>query len=192
MCSYHHGDLPPALVAAATQLLDEGGPPAVTIAELSRRTGVSAADPYRHYVNREVLLTELASVKSVVLVRQMRRAQRGNAERRLIGATVSYVERLGEDAGLFDLHFASGLSQTMQPCLWQFLSVLEEPARELVNGQITARHLATAVGVVAHGYATMQPEGMFTTLNDVSPQLIRTLKALLSGRAAFASRIRKR
>jgi AcrR family transcriptional regulator len=49
-----------ALVRAAAELLDEGGPEAVTLRAVGARTGVSRGAPYGHFENKEHLLTRLA------------------------------------------------------------------------------------------------------------------------------------
>src|SRR5271163_1178753 len=50
-----------ALLDAAAALLDTGGPDAVTLREVGARTGVSRSAPYRHFANKETLLTALAT-----------------------------------------------------------------------------------------------------------------------------------
>jgi AcrR family transcriptional regulator len=50
-----------ALLDAAGALLDVGGPEAVTLREVGARAGVSRSAPYRHFANKERLLTELAT-----------------------------------------------------------------------------------------------------------------------------------
>ncbi|MFC6431329.1 TetR/AcrR family transcriptional regulator [Nocardiopsis tropica] len=49
-----------ALVRAASELLDEGGPDAVTLRGVGARAGVSRGAPYGHFENKEHLLTRLA------------------------------------------------------------------------------------------------------------------------------------
>ncbi|GGM20163.1 TetR/AcrR family transcriptional regulator [Promicromonospora citrea] len=49
-----------ALVRAATELLDEGGPDAVTLRAVGARAGVSRGAPYGHFTHKEHLLTRLA------------------------------------------------------------------------------------------------------------------------------------
>jgi len=49
-----------ALVRAASELLDEGGPNAVTLRAVGARAGVSRGAPYAHFENKEHLLTQLA------------------------------------------------------------------------------------------------------------------------------------
>ncbi|MEU5881384.1 TetR/AcrR family transcriptional regulator [Spirillospora sp. NPDC047279] len=58
---YHHGALPDALTAAALALLDEGGLDRVTVRETARRAGVSPGAPFRHFADREALLTAVAA-----------------------------------------------------------------------------------------------------------------------------------
>src|SRR5690349_24380311 len=50
-----------ALVAAAAQLLDEGGPEAVTLREVGHRAGVSHNAPYKHFADKEALLAAVAA-----------------------------------------------------------------------------------------------------------------------------------
>ncbi|MFD8751188.1 TetR/AcrR family transcriptional regulator [Kitasatospora sp. NPDC059577] len=58
--AYHHGALPEALVAAAFEVLDEQGQERVSVREVARRAGVSAGAPFRHFADRQALLTALA------------------------------------------------------------------------------------------------------------------------------------
>src|SRR5215475_3509157 len=50
-----------ALVTAAAELLDQGGPAAVTLREVGKRAGVSHNAPYKHFANKEDLLAAIAS-----------------------------------------------------------------------------------------------------------------------------------
>lgn len=49
-----------SLVRAASELLDAGGPDAVTLRAVGARAGVSRGAPYGHFTNKESLLTRLA------------------------------------------------------------------------------------------------------------------------------------
>ncbi|TQM29555.1 TetR/AcrR family transcriptional regulator [Nocardia bhagyanarayanae] len=53
---YHHGDLRNALVRAAAELAETGGPEAVTVRAAARRVGVTPTAAYRHFTNHEQLL----------------------------------------------------------------------------------------------------------------------------------------
>jgi AcrR family transcriptional regulator len=50
-----------SLLEAASALLDAGGPEAVTLREVGARTGVSRSAPYRHFADKDTLLTVLAT-----------------------------------------------------------------------------------------------------------------------------------
>jgi AcrR family transcriptional regulator len=53
---YHHGDLRNALITAAAELAEQGGPAAVTIRAAARAVGVTPTAAYRHFRNHEELL----------------------------------------------------------------------------------------------------------------------------------------
>lgn len=57
---YHHGNLSEALVEAALDLIAKAGPAGWTIAEAARMAGVSPAAPYRHFRDRDALMSEVA------------------------------------------------------------------------------------------------------------------------------------
>ena len=50
-----------ALLDAAGALLDSGGPNAVTLRQVGARAGVTRSAPYRHFADKESLLTALAT-----------------------------------------------------------------------------------------------------------------------------------
>jgi AcrR family transcriptional regulator len=58
--SYHHGNLPDVLRAAAAELLAEKGPAGFSLREVARRAGVSHAAPTHHFGSVEGLLTAVA------------------------------------------------------------------------------------------------------------------------------------
>src|SRR5262249_57501750 len=57
---YHHGNLKEALVRAALELIAQKGAAGFTFAEAARSAGVSPAAPYRHFRDRDELLTDVA------------------------------------------------------------------------------------------------------------------------------------
>ena len=58
---YHHGQLKKALVDAALELAEEVGAEGVTVREAARRAGVSPGAPFRHFADREALMTAVAA-----------------------------------------------------------------------------------------------------------------------------------
>jgi AcrR family transcriptional regulator len=60
--TYHHRGLRVALVRVAMELLEESGETALSLRAVARRAGVSPAAPYRHYADREALISAVAAV----------------------------------------------------------------------------------------------------------------------------------
>jgi AcrR family transcriptional regulator len=61
MATYHHGDLRSAVLAAAWRMLEKEGLAGLSVREAARRAGVSHSAPYRHFADREALLTALVA-----------------------------------------------------------------------------------------------------------------------------------
>src|ERR1700733_15225769 len=57
---YHHGNLKEALLQAALGLIAEKGAAGFTFADAARVAGVSPAAPYRHFRDRDELLSNIA------------------------------------------------------------------------------------------------------------------------------------
>ncbi|MFM6852451.1 MAG: WHG domain-containing protein [Sphingopyxis sp.] len=57
--SYHHGDLRSALIAAGMAALDAAPAAALSLRALARSAGVSATAVYRHFPDKDALLTAL-------------------------------------------------------------------------------------------------------------------------------------
>ena len=70
------------LVSVASELLDEGGPDAVTLREVGARAGVSRSAPYRHFSGKEDLLAAVAA-------RGLRQRYQVRARRRRTSATAA-------------------------------------------------------------------------------------------------------
>src|SRR5690242_15991484 len=54
--TYHHGDLRNALIGAAADLAERGGPDAVTIRAAAREVGVTPTAAYRHFAGQADLV----------------------------------------------------------------------------------------------------------------------------------------
>ena len=57
---YHHGNLREALLQAALDLIGQKGAAGFTFADAARMAGVSPAAPYRHFRDRDELLSSIA------------------------------------------------------------------------------------------------------------------------------------
>jgi AcrR family transcriptional regulator len=59
--TYRHGDLRRALIEAGTELARDSGPDAVVLREATRRVGVAPNAAYRHFADRQALLTAVCA-----------------------------------------------------------------------------------------------------------------------------------
>ncbi len=76
--SYHHGDLRGAMIRAVLVELEKTGPESISLTAISKKLGVSQPSLYRHFADREELLSAVA-VEG--LPRIYRGAERGGQPR---------------------------------------------------------------------------------------------------------------
>jgi len=72
---YHHGNLRPALVAAAIGEIEESGPAAMSLRAVARRAGVTHAAATYHFGDRVGLLTAVAAEGYRLLAEALREAR---------------------------------------------------------------------------------------------------------------------
>lgn len=115
---YHHGELGPALLAAALALLAENGVEALSLREVARRAGVSAMAPYRHYADKSALVAAVAAHGFGALGDALRAADRsappGDA---LVAQAVAYVRYALANPMLFRLMFGAKRPDAPDPVL---------------------------------------------------------------------------
>ena len=113
--SYHHGNLRTSLLDAAVATVTEHGPQALVLRDLARQVGVSHNAAYRHFADREELVTEVAAIamERLVATLQQRLEQVATndpvlrARRRLAEIGRGYVDFAVSETGLFRLAFSS-------------------------------------------------------------------------------------
>ncbi len=115
MTSYHHGNLREELIRTGVQLARESGPSGVVLREVARRAGVSHNAAYRHFADRDELLSEvaqvglqeLASAMSARVARLRGTDVRLRSLRRLREVGKAYVIYALDQPGLFATAFAT-------------------------------------------------------------------------------------
>src|ERR671934_526209 len=110
---YHHGDLKAALIDGAVELIIERGVRRFSLAELSRRLGVTVAAPYRPFPNPDELLAAVA-VRALHVFGQALAAQSSESdppEQRLAAMAGGYVRFAAEQPALFGVVFGIGLDK---------------------------------------------------------------------------------
>src|ERR1700726_2133284 len=104
--TYHHGDLRAACVRAAMELLEERGETALSLRAVARRAGVSPAAPYRHYADREALVSAVAAVGYRELAERLAAAHPSpSTPQELARVATAYVQFALERPALFRMMF---------------------------------------------------------------------------------------
>ncbi len=194
---YHHGDLKAALVDGAVELIVERGVRGFSLAELSRRLGVTVAAPYRHFASRDELLAAVA-VRALQAFGEALAAQSSETdppEQRLAAMASGYVRFAAEQPALFGVVFGVGLDKKKrQPQLREAYEDLEgmlavcvaELCPDDPNG---AEQLGDAIEATAHGYAALLTDHPGTLdpadVARAAEQAARATRALIRGRAAL-------
>src|SRR5579859_5082992 len=86
---YHHGDLRPALLRAAVEVIGQAGPAAMSLREVARRAGVTHAAAAYHFGDKAGLLTAVAAQGYRILAEELRSAR--DARLGLLEMGVAYV-----------------------------------------------------------------------------------------------------
>jgi AcrR family transcriptional regulator len=191
---YHHGDLRAALVGASFDLLAEQGLHGFSVAAAARRLGVSPAAPYRHFPDRDHLLSAVSGVAA----RDLRAAVTAAADAAgtdpvdrlaaVAGAYVGYVARTG--AG-FHVIFASALSglpdeERREHTRALMTTILDLAVAVEPSSYPEVLNLIQEIIAVAHGYTTLLTEGFFTPLNGsaehIAARAVRAAADLIMAR----------
>jgi AcrR family transcriptional regulator len=193
---YHHGDLRSALVDDAIALIAERGVRGFSLAEASRRVGVTTAAPYRHFADREGLLAAVA-VRGLQTFASMAAAEGDAAatpEQRLAGIAAAYVRFAAEHRPLFDTLFTAGIDKTRYPELqraWEPVDALLGEVRQICDGDAVAVDALTAAAeATAHGHAMLLVDGEYghgpDAVRAAADAAARATLALIAGRAALS------
>jgi AcrR family transcriptional regulator len=192
---YHHGDLRSALVDAAIGVIAERGVRSFSLAEASRRLGVTTAAPYRHFADRDELLATVA-VRALSVFAAMLADAADVAEapaQRLAAMAGAYVRFAAQQRPLFDTIFNSGLDKSRYPELqraWEPVDTLLAVVLQVCDGDADAADaLADAVEASAHGYATLLLDGEYgegpDAVNAAAAKAVASARALIAGRQAL-------
>ena len=193
---YHHGDLRPALVDAAIDVIAERGVRDFSMAEASRRLGVTTAAPYRHFADRDELLAAVAARGLTVFAVMLSGAADAadTPAQRLAAMAGAYVRFAAQQRPLFDALFSSGLDKSRHPELqraWEPVdALLTTVPLEVCDGDsAVAEALSDAIEASAHGYAMLLTDGEYGQGPDVvdatADRAIASARALIAGRRAL-------
>ncbi len=192
---YHHGDLRAALIDAGTDMVAEGGLAALSVAEAARRTGVSAAAPYRHFPCREDFVVAVAARAAQELEAAMREAADAAGDDpvdAIAAAAAAYVRFAATRRAGLDVIYSPELRgvhvDELRDAARAISDIVLFRAIEATGGDSRAGvDVVPQFMVVAHGAASMHLVGIFSDLDAAATLAASTIRSLLRSAAAQAS-----
>jgi AcrR family transcriptional regulator len=176
-----------ALLADAAELLDDGGPAAVTLREVGARAGLSRGAPYRHFTDKESLLTAVAAEgwgrlgERMHLLRNDARLQPTDKLRAALNSVITVSRR---QPHLYQLMFTppagdpDAVVRAAQRMCDEFLGIVAD-----VVGEQDAQRCSAILLTGVHGAAGLQSSGLLSTdkWHTTAEELTESLVALVKG-----------
>lgn len=171
---YHHGDLRAALITAGREMVAEHGIAALSVADAAKRTGVSAAAPYRHFPNRQAFLAAVATAAAREFDDEARAAipprpdgDQGEwaieAMAATAGAYVRFVARtrIGWDV-IYGTEGGDAVDEERLDVARSLNDAFLAPALAVTDGDVRrALRVLEHEVAAAHGYASLFVAGLF-------------------------------
>ena len=176
---YHHGDLRPALLREAVEVIGQAGPAAMSLREAARRAGVSHTAAAYHFGDKAGLLTAVAAQGYRMLTEELRSAR--DAGRGFLEVGVAYVRFAVSHRAHFEVMYRPELYRPDDA------DVREARAAAAVflygTAAPDARRLAAGAAAwsLVHGLATLWLNGNLPEqLGDDPEQITRLVARYLS------------
>jgi AcrR family transcriptional regulator len=163
---YHHGDLRAACLRAAQELLEEDGAAELSVRAVARRAGVSPGAPYRHYADREALVSAVAAEGYRELAGYLGAAHPSpSTPDDLAAVAVAYVRFALEHPALFRMMFSEPCDSDSSERV-AATTAIAEYVGALVRRAFPSADpdaLSTAVWALVHGLAFLHLDGKLDT-----------------------------
>ncbi|MGF1236584.1 TetR/AcrR family transcriptional regulator [Streptomyces sp. 2-6] len=187
--TYHHGDLRAACLRAARELLEEDGSAGLSLRAVARRAGVSATAPYRHYADREALVSAVAAQGYRELAESLATAHPSpSTPDDLAAVAVAYVRFALDHPALFRVMFAEPCDPDNEERA-AATAVISEYVRGIVHRAfpgVDPDALSTTVWALVHGLAFLHLDGKLdaSTPEVVDTQVRAAVRALFTASTA--------
>ncbi|TDD39112.1 TetR/AcrR family transcriptional regulator [Saccharopolyspora elongata] len=187
---YHHGDLRAACLRAARELLEEDGDTGLSMRAVARRAGVSATAPYRHFADRDALVSVVAAEGYRELAGYLAAAHPSpETADDLAAVAVAYVRFALEHPALFRAMFVEPCDPGNEERV-AATAAISEYVCGIVHGIFPggdADALSTAVWALVHGLAFLHLDGKLdaSTPEVVAEQVRAAVHALFTASQAM-------
>lgn len=162
--TYHHNDLPKAVIEKAVELITARGGADFSLREIATALGVSHSAVYRHFADKSALLNAVTALGFEALGRYQAQAQaaaESNPLDELRALCVAYVTFAREQSGYFALMHHS------HPATEETARGRDEHNSEALGKLVEAIRQAQAAGLIIPGnperiaaYLVLAPHGM--------------------------------
>ncbi len=172
---YHHGDARASLLNAVEDIVREDGIETVTIRAAAKAIGVSHAAAFRHFADKQALLTAFATRCANQLAEYMAREAKDAVDPRTAFYQVGlgYLRFALERPGAFQAVFRDALLDTDDPNYRAAMNRLESlllGGRQRANKEELPPTALLAWGAT-HGLATLAADGALNNLPPASRSL---------------------
>lgn len=173
--SYHHGNLREALIDAGLNRLEDGRRGEVSLRELARQVGVSVNAAYRHFANKEAVLSALATEGFLRFDQAQKNAVQSQTdpEQAFLELGRAYIRFARQNPALFRLMFGRFDEEPVDEALEQasrtaFQTLLDSVA---ATTQLTAEDPAVKILALrawgqVHGLSHLLLDGQLDHLGD--------------------------
>lgn len=178
---YHHGDLRNALIEAGLATLEQSDTAELSLRAVARAVGVSANAAYRHFADKDALLSALAAEGFRRFA--ARQAEAATAHSDPVAARTAsgraYIHFAQDHPALFRLMFghflyASASEELQQTAMSAFQALIASSAREAGTTPDDERALLTAVArwSLVHGLSHLILDGQLAPFAGQVEQLV--------------------
>ncbi|WP_299200429.1 TetR/AcrR family transcriptional regulator [uncultured Amphritea sp.] len=181
--NYHHGDLYPSLLHAATEMIAEGGTDSLSMRKLADRVGVSRTAPYHHFKDKNALLCAIAEQgfeRVEKLLDEIRTKAATEQQTALFSEYVhTYIEQAYENREQYDLMFGreiwrngvatASLQKISHQHFKSWLSWIESLCNQgFINSGDSPLRTAQVCWATLHGLCRLLNDGIYTEQSSMS------------------------
>jgi AcrR family transcriptional regulator len=178
---YHHGDLRVALIETGMRLIEFSDADQLSLRQVAREVGVSAAAVYRHFPDKDALLSALAheGLDRLGAAQRQAAADAGYGAQGFNASGQTYVRFALKHPALFRMimshtpqidHFAADADDVSSPMRWLRSSVAALAPKDATPEQLRSAALRSWSKV--HGLAMLMLDGQIGADDDLIDSVI--------------------